>query len=424
MESPIRAEASHGLTLALLVRLRWAALASQAALAGLAVAVGWRGGGLVIAALIVLGLASNVALMWAYARGLIGDSKPLVGGVLVGDVLVLTAMLGITGGPSNPFTVLLLVYVTLAAVTLGQRWTWTVVAMAMAGYGSLFFLVPDSILQANHLMSTLPSHLAGMWFAFAVSATSIAVFVTRVTQTLARRERELAALRVVAARDARLASLTTLAAGAAHELATPLGSIAVAARELERLSARRNLADVADDAALITSQVARCRDILDQMSGRASEEWLETPGAVTAHDVVLEVCDGLPAEQAERLQVSGEDGISLVTPRAGLILALRNLVRNAFDASPANGIVSLDVTTTGDRVSFVVTDKGSGMAEQVLEHAGEPFFTTKPPGTGYGLGLFLVRLFAERQGGRLDIRSAPALGTTVVLEVAKGQVGG
>ncbi len=409
----------QGLTLALLVRLRWAALVSQALLVGLAFASGWLSGSVVILLLVAVGVLSNVALMAGLSRGAVADSNPLIGTVLVGDVVLLTAMLGITGGPSNPFTVLLLVYVTLAAVTLGPRWTWVVVASALVGYGSLFFVVPQSITQTNHLMATLPSHLAGMWFAFAASAASIAVFVTGVTRTLARRERELAALRLVAARDARLASLTTLAAGAAHELATPLASIAVAARELERLAASRALSDVAEDAGLISSQITRCRDILDQMSGRASQEWLEAPGPVHARDVVREVCDGLPVEQAGRLRVHGEGTVSLVTPRAGLVLALRNLVRNAFDASPQSGVVQLTVTASDDRVAFVVEDHGCGMPGDVLEHAGEPFFTTKPAGTGYGLGLFLVRLFAERQGGHLDIRSTSAEGTTVVLELAR-----
>jgi len=345
----------------------------------------------------------------------------LIRAVIIGGlILLLTAMLAITGGPSNPFTVLLLVYVTLAAVTVGARWTWVVVAVALIGYGSLFFVIPESVTQGNHLMATLPSHLAGMWFAFAASAVSIAAFVTGVTRTLAKRERELAALRLVTARDARLASLTTLAAGAAHELATPLGSIAIAARELERLASARKLEDVGEDAGLITSQVKRCRDILDQMSGRASQQWLEAPQSVHARDVVKEVCEGLPSEQAGRLNVHGEDEISLVTSRAGLVLALRNLVRNAFDASPGDALVELTVTAAHQRVAFVIEDHGSGMTGEVLEHAGEPFFTTKPAGAGYGLGLFLVRLFAERQGGRVDIRSTSPAGTTVVLELARG----
>jgi len=412
---------ARGLTLALLVRLRWAALLSQALLAGIALASGSLSGSIVIFVLVAAGVLSNLGLMAAISRSVIVDSKPLIGGVLVADVLLLTAMLGITGGPSNPFTVLLLVYVTLAAVTMGPRWTWVVVGVALVGYGSLFFVVPESVTQANHLMATLPSHLAGMWFAFAASAISIAVFVTGVARTLARRERELAALRLVAARDARLASLTTLAAGAAHELATPLASIAVAARELERLAASRALTDVADDAGLITSQITRCREILDQMSGRASQEWLDAPGPVDARDVVREMCDGLSAEQAGRLRVNGDSAVSLVTPRAGLVLALRNLVRNAFDASPRHAVVNLTVTASDERVAFVVEDRGCGMPGDVLEHAGEPFFTTKPAGTGYGLGLFLVRLFAERQGGRLDIRSTSAEGTVVVLELVRGQ---
>jgi two-component system sensor histidine kinase RegB len=255
-----------------------------------------------------------------------------------------------------------------------------------------------------------------MWVAFAASAALIAFFATRVTRTLVRRERELADLRQVAARHERLASLTTLAAGAAHELATPLASIAVAARELERTAREHAASAYLDDAHLIRSQVERCRVILDSMSGRASQEWVERPTPVEVSDILALVRETL-GERATHLHVTGSMTASLLTSKTGLAQALLNLIRNAFDASPPGANVELAVETRADRIAFIVVDAGSGIATQILPRLGEPFYTTKPTGSGYGLGLFLVRLFADHHRGRLEIQSAPGSGTRVSLEL-------
>jgi two-component system, sensor histidine kinase RegB len=410
-------DAAPRLTLPWLVRLRWAAVATQTALLALGAWNGWLPSIRVAAGLVAIGAAWNLALHVASVR----PPRPLkgvVGVTLVVDVLLLTALLMVSGGPSNPFTAVYLVYVALAAVVLGAGWTWLIVAAAVSGYGSLFLWhlpLPPHLAHA----SGLPSHLAGMWLAFGASAALIAFFVTGVTRTLARRERELAALRNVAARHERLASLTTLAAGAAHELATPLGSIAVAARELERAAADLASPAVVEDARLIRSQVERCREILDQMSGRASQEWVEQPARIEVAEIVARVRASLSPERAARLESMHPAQAAIVTSPRGLVQALLNLVRNAFDASPADARVTLQLETAGDRLAFVVRDQGSGMQPDVLARAGEPFFTTKAPGAGYGLGLFLVRLFAERLGGRLVLDNAPGGGALVRLELPR-----
>lgn len=413
-------DAAPRLTLPWLVQLRWAAVATQAGLLALGTWNGWLPSVPVAAGLVAAGAAWNVALHVASVRPATAPLKGLVGVTLLVDVLLLTALLMVSGGPSNPFTAVYLVYVALAAVVLGAGWTWLIVAAAVGGYGSLFLWhlpLPAHLAHA----SGLPSHLAGMWLAFGASAALIAFFVTGVTRTLARRERELAALRTVAARHERLASLTTLAAGAAHELATPLGSIAVASRELERAALDLASPSVVEDARLIRSQVDRCREILDQMSGRASQEWVERPSTVDVGVMFAQVRGTLSADRAARLQVSHPVGAAIVTSPRGLAQALLNLVRNAFDASPAEGVVALtfEPDAPGDRLAFVVRDQGTGMDGDVLARAGEPFFTTKAPGAGYGLGLFLVRLFAERLGGRLLLDNAEGGGAIVRLELPR-----
>ncbi len=212
-----------------LVRLRWAAVLAQ--VIGVAVAVRALGLALPltpIAVLITVLAASNLVLGRWVSHGRPAASPRVFGTVLAADVTLLTGLLWLTGGASNPFTAVYLVYIALAAVTLGSRWTWTIAAIAVAGYGILFILAPAPDPHATHAAKDLSGHLAGMWVAFLSAALLIGFFVTRVREALDERERALAEARRAAAAQERLASLTTLAAGAAHELATPLATIAVA----------------------------------------------------------------------------------------------------------------------------------------------------------------------------------------------------
>jgi two-component system sensor histidine kinase RegB len=412
-------DAAPRLTLPWLLRLRWLALLTQIVLTAAAGYSGWPPTSRVVWALVGLGVLSNLGLTTLNRRRILLGSRSLVGGILLADVLLLTAMLAVTGGPFNPFAVVFLVNVTLAAVTLGSGWTWVIVLSSIGGYASLFAW-PRAPHEHLAVSSTWPSHLVGMWLAFATSAVLIALFVTGVTRTLAGRERELSELRAFAARNERLASLTALAAGAAHELATPLATIAVAAGELERAADRHDMSSLADDVSLIRLQVDRCRDILDRMSGRASGKWIETSRPVPLDEIVRLLRDELGADQRAHVRIDAEFPPVLLVPCAGLVQVLRNLVANALDASGPGDVVSLAVTANGSRVAFAVRDHGPGMSADTLERAGEPFFTTKPPGSGYGLGLFLVRHFAERHGGSLVVDSAPERGTTVVLELPRG----
>jgi two-component system, sensor histidine kinase RegB len=187
------------------------------------------------------------------------------------DVVLLTGLLELTGGPFNPFSVVYAVQVALAALTLGAVWGWLFGAWAGAAYGFLIYLHTTEAVTGHHRLNDFPTHLFTMWIAIAVTADLAAYFFVQASNALARRESELEKLRVHAARNERLASLTTLAAGAAHELSTPLATIAIAARELERSAAATAqgsptgvIHGLADDARLIRMEVDRCQDILDQ----------------------------------------------------------------------------------------------------------------------------------------------------------------
>jgi two-component system sensor histidine kinase RegB len=213
--------------------------------------------------------------------------------------------------------------------------------------------------------------------------------------------------------------LTTLAAGAAHELATPLATIAVAARELERAAVHgAGAADVLEDARLIRSEIDRCHDILDQMSGRASAGGTaEAQAPLDLGSLMAQVRQKLSSDEAGRLEAS----CALTTSRAALpqealVRVLVCLVKNAFEATPAPQRVWLAVAEEGGALRFTVRDEGHGMPPAVLARAGEPFFTTKQPG-GFGLGLFLAHHFAQTFNGALLLDSRAGAGTTATLEL-------
>jgi two-component system sensor histidine kinase RegB len=314
----------------------------------------------------------------------------------------------------NPYTIFFLVHIVMASVVLGGGWTWLFVGLCGVCYASLFFIAPVS----PHAMHdhAFASHLYGMLSSFVVASACTGYFVL-----LVQRERKLAEARAAAAQEAALkaesfAALTAVAAGAAHELGTPLSTIAVAARELERSAERvPNAGGLAMDARLIREEVDRCRRILDAMappfpggddSGRLSSE--ELIGAILAR---------VNAVSRARITVMSVAGESADVPRNRATQAAAALVQNALDASRERVTLACQIEPEG--LAFHVEDDGPGIPPGIEARLGEPFFTTKQQGRG--LGLFLVRQFVEQVGGTLRIESQDGRGTraTMVLPLAE-----
>jgi two-component system sensor histidine kinase RegB len=401
-----------------LIRLRWGAVFGQTLT--VAVARLLLGTELPLARLLILIaiLAVSNALLAAF-RSRLSSARGLCGAALTLDTLLLSGLLHATGGPYNPFGVLYLVHITLAAVVLGARWTWFLAGLAVGCYGLLFF----SHRPLEHLSHGGPEmslHLQGMWVAFSIAAILTASFVVKLSSAIERRDAAMAEMRERAARTERLASVTTLAAGAAHELGTPLATIAVAARELERLiralpSAEAQL--LIPDAGLIRSELDRCRAILDRLGTDSGQMPGEAPVELRVDDLVASVLGPLSAQQRSRLHVSVPADAAVVRlPRAALLQVAQNLLRNALDAS--KGSVSLSFELRASDLRLRVEDEGPGMSSEVLSRVGEPFFSTKQPGQGLGLGVFIARTLAEQMGGRLTLESSPAHGTTALVEIA------
>ena len=395
-----------------LVRMRWHALGGIALAMTLApwllgVSVPWRP-----AFALVGGIAlSNLGCaLWAGSGRRV--SSAALGVLIGGDTLLLTAALALSGGSLNPFVTLYVIEVTLAALLLDLAWVIGVGVASVAGYALLLLSARDGAVQMGR-----ESLLAALAITLGINAT----LVVRIASAFRQRQAALAAAQREAAQAEKLASLTTLAAGAAHELATPLGSIAVAAGELEALiEAQPQQALI--EARVIREQVTRCKHILQRLGARAGSEPGELPRRTTADELFRRVRREL-GSRASRLETPGDGALELEVPIESLAAVLANLVSNGLQASAPEAIVTLSACARGELICFRALDRGAGIEAALLPRLGEPFFTTKEPGQGLGLGLFLAFRFARTHGGSLHIDSTPGAGTRVELTLPRSARG-
>jgi two-component system sensor histidine kinase RegB len=396
-----------------LLRLRWAQIAGQAATIALVALLLDVALPLVpLWGIVLAGFASNIVLE-VYFR----DPRPVhewqLAAIMAVDVALLTMLLWLTGGPLNPFGFLYLVQIALATVLLHASLTWTLVGLSFLGFG---------LLLANHRPLAIPdqTRMVGMWVALGVSSAFIVHFLFRVLGSLAQREEELASARNLASRQERLAALATMAAGAAHELSTPLGTVALVAKELEHSLARKGDPQLVEDARLIREQVGRCRVILDQMAGStaAAGEGIE---ARTVGEILQDSLTNVRRTPPVRLDVPKDvAALQVKLPPRAMSQALRSLITNAQDATAEagpDGDVEVTAVLAAGKLVIDVTDRGPGMPSEILARVGEPFFTTKEPGQGTGLGVFLARAVFESVGGNILIESGPGRGTRVSIVV-------
>jgi len=416
------------LNLSWLVQLHWWAILGQLLIIGGAEL--WTDVGLPVSVLmgaVALESLGNLALGALVER--IRVTEATLATVMLLDAVVLTVLLDLTGGATNPFSTLYLVNVVLGAVLLPRRWAWTLMLVSMAAFASLFLHEAMSS-PGHHVKLHMPTedvlgaHLRGMWVSFALASFFIVYFVRRVARALAARELELREARAQADRREKLASLATLAAGAAHELSTPLSTIAVVAKELQRALGEQVSGEVRNDLQLVRDQVGRCREILDRMSANAGEAAGEPIAEIPLAAWVAAALEPLPFKDrvAVEYDVTTPEATIVGPPRA-LADTLRGLLKNAVQASGPGLPVTLRLGQAPGRVVAAVVDRGRGMPAEVLARVGEPFFTTKVPGEGMGLGLFLTRTLVEQLGGEFHITSRPGSGTEARIELPAAGAG-
>jgi two-component system sensor histidine kinase RegB len=401
-----------------IVRLRWVSLVALAA-AGWAAEIFWHVRVPPLATVLLVALAATNAALTFQLRAP-SPRRGVISTVLLLDVGLLTGILYLVGGPLNPFSIIYLVEITFAAITLGHRWAIFFALLSNAAYGITFFYSqPLDFRDSAYSDRVISLHLSGMWVALAAASGLIAHFVSRVSEALERRDAELTDARAAAARSDRLAALYSLGAGAAHELATPLSTISTAAHELVQQLGRTDGTSrlSAQYATIISAEVERCRTVLDQISGRASSSAVEEIDAALP-PLIADIRYRLGDSLSQRLDVElPAANVVVRAPAEPLRQTIVALVRNAFDASRTDQRVNLRVSPEAGALRFEVTDRGRGMSEREAARAGDPFFTTKPHGGGLGLGLFLARSFADQMGGTLHWTSAAGSGTSVVLRL-------
>jgi two-component system sensor histidine kinase RegB len=387
----------------------------------------------VATALVILAWAGHNGLsVWVLRSG--RASETLAGIQLLVDATALTVLLGLAGGASNPFTLLYFLPITLAT-QVSPRWTWALAAWSLACFASLFVLAPAADLfmpagehMGGHAMAerghSFGGHLRGMWIAFGLTGVLMTFFVHRTALAIARQRLELARLRQQSLEDRHLAAIGTLAAGAAHELGTPLGTMKLLVSELPLMNEDER------DEALVTirEQLDRCKRIV---AGMASPQLRVESLGINAHAWPLrelgaklrELDPGVP------LRVYVEDTAAEAHTRQPFeVLAqlLRELVTNAAEAcrrqQRATGAgeppgVEVQLGVVGEQLHIEVRDEGSGMDAETLASAFDPFFSTRPEGEGTGLGLYLVRAHLRQLGGGIELRSIPGRGTTATVHL-------
>lgn len=366
------------------------------------------GTGVVVAILTVANLLTDRLVL---ARG--RATMKLAGAHLLVDAAAMTALLALSGGVSNAFTTMYFVPMTLAT-QLSPRWTWAIGGACMLGFASLFVLAPVTAAPPGHEEHFL-AHIRGMWVAFGMSSSFMIYFVHRIATSLTRQRAELERLRLSAQQDRQLAALGTLAAGAAHELGSPLGTIGVLVGDLQFMDAKEQ----AEAISTIKQELARCKHILQQMSspevrvgslGAAAESW---PLAA-----LVDALKTMGAEVRVRSSPPERAGATTTQPQEVVLQIVRAVVSNAIDACRARpGSAGVDVTidVAADTATIRVVDDGVGMPPEAVSAAFDPFFSTKAEGKGMGLGLFLARAHLRKLGGSIELESELSRGTTATV---------
>lgn len=318
------------------------------------------------------------------------------------DVAALTVLLYFSGGPSNPFVTLYLLPLAITASALpGARVWWMAGVTAVCYTALLGWHVPLSTEMLAH-DSGFGMHVLGMWLGFVLSATLIAGFAVRMNATLRERERALASLREQALRQERVVALGTLAAGAAHELGTPLSTMAVLVKDIEPQSGLS-----AETLAILRAQITRCKEILSSLSVAAGPLRAEAGDLQPLDAWLATIVDRWLATRPGVVALrhfAGVEPVPRIVAERTLSQAITNILNNAADASPQ--AVEISGQWTADSLTLDIADRGPGLApelKRIDEHSGglDYGFTTKSE--GLGLGLYLASTVLNRFGGEVRI---------------------
>ncbi len=391
-----------------LSRLRWLALFSQAVTFAFVFQMldGWPSFVIWVVTMLVLVVANT----WVVGHSLQREvSTSAVFGNLLLDVAALTTLLVISGGPDNPFTVLYLAHIAMAAVMLPAQYAGALAVAVLACYSLLFaFHLP--LHYERHTVDEQTLLRVGQWIAFSVTSLSVTGFVLGIAATLRRRSHQLLEARDRTARVDRLRAVGTLAAGAAHELNTPLSTMSL---RIRRIGRRHDDEPTVRDVEATQEQLERCTKIVRRLlvgaGDPAAGDIERRPLSRLVDETVRMWCKG------NGLEVRVDDasgGVQVELPRVAFQQALTNLLENAREAQEEIGTTDpLEIRLLREGGSGVVevADRGCGLPREDTNEVGTPFFTTKSTGTG--LGVFVARQLADGAGGGLQYLPRRSQGT-------------
>ncbi len=391
----------------LLVLLRWLAAVGQ----GVTLFAVWKLGVevplLQCACAVLITLLSNAVLKW-WLRQIGGHLRDGFFHVLLWDALTLTILLHWTGGLENPFTLFYLVQLTLAAVALRTSAVIGLGVLMMAGCVWLWLeSVPLRMQDGSAVSAELM--MRGAFTALVLAGSFILTLLLALRRRSHRLQKERERLRAELESRDRFLSVAALATGFAHELATPLGTIALAVGEMK---AEPNEQAVE----IIAREVARCQGVLQRLRELGQEATGQSAAACDVAEVVKSALNDLAAMQRGRVRLTLNVAQAEVTC-AGLHEALLVLLRNALLSSADDLPVLLIVDVVQTSVRFTMRDRGPGFTAEMLRHWGEPFRSTRENGAGMGLGLFFVRRLAASMHGTLEITNQSTGGACVVFSL-------
>jgi two-component system sensor histidine kinase RegB len=400
-----------------LVRLRWLTVIGQTT-AVLVVYFGLEFELPVWACLAVIALSAwlNVALRLRFhmTQRLEPDRAAWL---LAFDVAELAVLLYLTGGLQNPFSFLFLGPVLLSATALPPRFTVILGGFAIACATVLVFTHYPLPWDPDDPLTLPPIYMFGVWLSILLAIGFIGVYAWQITEESRQLSDALAATELVLAREQHLSQLDGLAAAAAHELGTPLSTIAVIAKELENAIPAE--APHGDDVRLLREQAKRCRDILSKITQLSSsgEPFDRMPVAALMEEVAAPYRNfGVAID----VRIAGDESPEPVVARNPAVLyGLGNLMENAVDFAAER--VTVAASWTEDTVEISISDDGPGFAAEIIARIGEPYVTSRPDldkddkPSGLGLGFFIAKTLLERSGATLSFenRKSPAHGAVV-----------
>lgn len=331
------------------------------------------------------------------------------------DIVQLTALLYLTGGLGNPFAFLIVAPVAISASILA-RWITVLLIVLSLGCASFIAFVHEPLPMPPDLSFALPPvYVAGVWTALCLSIVFIALYIGRVAGESRRISNALADTQIALAREQRRSAVGALAAAAAHELGSPLATIAVVAKELQNdLPADGPLRD---DIMLLLSQTDRCRQILTRLSNQSDDSGLDTTFNVLPVTTLLEdvADDQYDAEVAVMVETGAIEGSEPTMPNSPEIRrGLGTLIENAVQFARAQ--VTIGVSWTAASVSVEIRDDGPGFATSILTRLGEPYMSSRKSvvrsggrvRTGHmGLGVFIAETLLGRSGAHVTYHNAP-----------------